>query len=187
MEEITIEGARLYFRNFAGAKNMYNAEGDRNFSIRLTSELAEELTRLGWNVKTKPAREGDDEDFHHLKVKIRFGVRPPNVYFITRQGTRKNKLTEAMVGMIDYADLENVDVTVRPWRWTMNDGKTGIAAYLQTMFATLREDPLEIKYQNIQDLGQIEAGESQLAIESGSASEGHDPNEVVYEFDGSAV
>ena len=191
MDDVTVRGARIYFRNFSGKKGMYNAEGDRNFSVRFNDEQAEDLKAKGWNVKTKPAREEGDEDFHHLKVKVKFDFKPPAVWLVTRQGTRKTKLPENLVGMLDYADLETVDLTFSPSRWKMQDGRTGVTAYLRTIFATLREDPLEILYQDVQDTSAIEAdldglisiggGSARPALPAGSAEEEAD---YTYDFDG---
>jgi hypothetical protein len=35
-------------------------------------------------------------------------------------------------------------------------GKTGISAYLQSLFITIIEDPLELKYAQVNDRGDIE-------------------------------
>lgn len=167
MDDVTVRGAQLYFRNFSGKRTEYNTEGDRNFSVRFNDEQAADLKEKGWNVKSKPARVEGDEDFHHVKIKVKFGVRPPAVWLVTRQGTRKTRLPEELVGMIDWAELENVDLTFRPYKWTMRDGKSGVTAYLRTIFATLREDPLEILYQDVQDVSAIEASMDQIALPEG--------------------
>ena len=58
--QLMIENAKIIFRNFAGKEGMYNAEGDRNFCVLLEDDLAEQLVKDGWNVKTLRAREEDD-------------------------------------------------------------------------------------------------------------------------------
>ena len=42
-------------------------------------------------------------------------------------------------------DIETVDLIVNGSYYEMN-GKSGLKAYLQSMFVTIREDALELKY-----------------------------------------
>jgi hypothetical protein len=50
--------------------------------------------------------------------------------------------------MLDWADITNVDMIIRPFSWEVQ-GKTGIKAYLKSIFVTIQEDALEIKYSEI--------------------------------------
>lgn len=146
-EDVTfmVEDARLIFKNFEGAEGQYNRKGDRNFGLILTQELADQLVADGWNVKVLEARDEGDEDQPWLPVEVKFKVRPPRIVLLTNGGKTRTTLTEDQVEAVDTVDIEKVDLIVRAYYWTVND-KSGIKAYLQTMFITVREDALERKY-----------------------------------------
>jgi hypothetical protein len=149
---VTFEGARIVFRNFAGREGMYNREGERNFAVLLDDDVAEAMARDGWNIKTLKPREGD-EDPHpqpYLQVSVGFGKgRPPRIVMISSRG--RTDLGEEECEVLDWADIANVDLIVRPYEWVVN-GKTGTKAYLKSIFVTINEDELELKYA---DLNQV--------------------------------
>lgn len=147
-ETVVIEDAQLMFRNFAGLEGMYNRAGDRNFAIRLDKELAEELANKGWNVKLLKPREDEDEPTPYLSVTVGFKGRPPTIKMIGSQSGRTTLLDESTVELLDGVDFHNVDVIVRPYDWEVN-GNTGRKAYLQDLYATIIENPLELKYANM--------------------------------------
>jgi hypothetical protein len=194
MENVTIRDARITFKNFRGLGSDYNREGDRNFAIVLDKKLAEKLRALGWNVKSKEPKpeyrdEGDDELFHYLSVKVSFKFRPPAVWFIEHEGTKKTRLPEDLVDLVDGAQFEKIDLTIRPRKWD-HGGRSGISAYLQTFYGTLREDPLDIEYRDIEEYSHnppaIESGREMKALPAGS-SEDDNADYVEYEYDGSRV
>lgn len=143
---VTIEGARIVFRNFAGKEGQYNREGDRNFAVLLDPQVATDLANDGWNVKALKAREEGDEDQPYLPVTVSYKGRPPRVVMITSRG--RTNLSEDEVDILDWADIENVDLIFRPYEWTVN-GRSGVKAYLQSIYVTIREDELELKYADL--------------------------------------
>lgn len=143
---VLMEGVRIVFRNFAGKEGQYNREGDRNFAVLLDDRVAEEMARDGWNVKWLKPREDAEEGETpqaYLQVSVNFKGRPPRIVLITSRG--RTNLDEDSIEMLDWADIQNVDLIVRPYEWSVN-GKTGIKAYLQSIYVTIEEDALERKY-----------------------------------------
>ena len=128
---LQIDDARIIYRNFAGRGDKYNREGDRNFAVVIPDEdMANDLTKLGWNIKIKPPREDGDTPFMFLPVKVKFNDRGPNVYLKT--GNVQNRLDEESVGLLDNIDIIGVDLDIRPFDWDVN-GKMGRTAYLQSI------------------------------------------------------
>lgn len=146
---LMLQNARIIFRNFSGAEGKYNREGDRNFGVLLDAETANQLIADGWNVKYLKAREEGDEEQAWLSVNVSFKNRPANVVLINHRGRRN--LTEETVGVLDWVDIAVVDMTINPYNWAVN-GKTGISAYLKSIFVTIQEDELDIKYAELEDL-----------------------------------
>lgn len=141
---LTIENAKILFRNFSGKEARFNPAGQRNFCVILDDDnLAKRLVKDGWSVKyLRPREEGDPEQ-PYLKVKVRFENRPPKIVLISSSG--KTTLDEENVNILDWADISNVDLIINPYNWDVN-GKSGITAYLKTMYVTIEEDEFEKKY-----------------------------------------
>lgn len=147
---ITIEGARLLFKNFEGREDQYNTKGDRNFAVVIPPEMAEVLAKDEWNVKILEARDEGDSPTAYLPVKVSFKVFPPKIVMIS--SANRMFLNEGNVELLDWAQFKNVDLVVRPYEWKVGP-KTGIKAYLKTMYVTLEEDDIERKYANMEREG----------------------------------
>ena len=141
---LQIDDARIAFRNFRGEGDKFNREGDRNFVLIIpTEEIADALTKEGWNVKIRDPREEGDTPFMYLPVKVKFNDRGPQVYLVT--GGRRNRLDEETVAMLDDIDIVNVNLDIRPYDWEVN-GKTGRTAYLQAIEVFQEIDRFAARY-----------------------------------------
>lgn len=134
-----------YTKNFEDLKNgrVDIKHQDIEALKKLLDALAEQLANDGWNVKPLTPRDPDEKVNHFIKVKISFKVRPPKIWLLTNH--KRTLLDEDTIATLQYARIENADVVVSPWRWEVN-GKTGIAAYLETLYVKIEDDPFADKY-----------------------------------------
>lgn len=148
---IQLEDARICWRNFRGEGSMYNAEGDRNFSVIIPDEeIAEALKNdvnkygAGWNVKIKAPQTPDGTPFMHLPVKVKYTENSkPKVYL--ESGNNKRRLTEETIDMLDHIDILSVDLDIRPYD---GEGRFGPhrTAYLQSIYVVQAIDRHEARF-----------------------------------------
>lgn len=140
---LTLEDARLIFRNFSGKEGQYNSEGDRSFCVVLDPDTAKVMADDGWNIRELPARDEGDEPTPYVNVKVNFKGRPPKVVMLT--STQRSILNEGNIEILDWADIRVADLIIRGFDWSVN-GKSGTKAYLQSLYVTIEEDDLDRKY-----------------------------------------
>lgn len=140
---LTLENARIFFKDFSAEGRFAN--GKRTFCVEIPEDLVEQLQRDGWNLKSRESRVDPDAVTWFIKVEASYRARPPRVICIPSITKNRTYLTEATIASLDYAEILNVDLTINPYPWEVN-GKSGVKAYLGTMYVTIQEDPLDAKY-----------------------------------------
>ena len=145
---IKIENAKVRFRNFSGKEGKYNPAGVRNFCVFLDEEDAQPLAEEGWNIKYLQPKTDDDDPQAYLPVAVSFANFPPKLYLVTSK--QKTLLDEDTVNILDWGEFENFDLVIRPHNYDVN-GKTGVKAYVKTLYATLVEDEFADKYEDVPD------------------------------------
>jgi hypothetical protein len=150
--EVSIEGTRIMFRNFAGKEGQFNRAGDRNFAVPLDPETATRMVEDGWNVKQLRPREEGDQPQDYVQVSVSYKNKAPRVILVTSRG--RTELKEDELDILDYAEIANVDLILNPYKWVIpargkDEEKSGVKAYLKAIYITLREDEFEKKYANV--------------------------------------
>lgn len=158
---ITLEDAKFWGRpNFAGELDRFN-NTDRQFTILIPNELADQLRSLGWNVKTKiPTQEELKTDpeagpISSLKVKLNFKFsdshpgdveyeRGPDIFL--KQGENVEKLNSKTVALLDRARIEEMGMELRAWEYDPDEQPGNYSARLVQMIAIIRPNVLEEKY-----------------------------------------
>lgn len=148
---IRIEGARIGFRNFSGKEGQFNPAGKRNFCVFLDEPLARRLGEDGWNVRWLQPRDDQEDPQGYLQVAVNYDNIPPKIVLISSSG--QTILDAESVDLLDWAEIENVDIVISPYNWVLHEGsrneKRGIKAYVKRMYIRIVEDPFEKKWANM--------------------------------------
>jgi hypothetical protein len=145
---IVIENARIGFRNFSGEAGKFNPAGRRNFCVFLEEDLSKVLEDDGWNVRYLQPKDDGDAPQAYLQVAVSYDNVPPKIVLISSKG--KTVLDESSVKILDWAEIKEVDLIVRPYNWSVS-GKEGVKAYIKSMYVTIVEDEFESKYYDVPD------------------------------------
>ena len=147
VNDINIEGATIIWKNFSGERDKFNP-GKRGFSVVIDDEvMADELKKEGWNVKERPLQEGADPSEQEWTLPVKLNMnRYTQVWLIV--GNHKTLLNEDTVAQLDVVDIVNCDISIRPYEWEMS-GRTGITAYVDSMYVTIRENKFAEKYADL--------------------------------------
>lgn len=140
---IEIENATIRWTNFSGRPDKFNVNGGkRYFTLFLTPELEQIFLEEGYNVRYLE----NDENMERqpiVQCTLKYGEISPNIYMVTSK--RKTLMEESNVGLLDNCEIANVDLIIRPYNWEVGS-KTGVSAYVKTMYCTIVEDSFASKY-----------------------------------------
>lgn len=147
VNNISIEGANIIWKNFSGERDRFNP-GKRGFSVVIDDAvMADELKQEGWNVKERPLQEGADPSEQEWTLPVKLNMnRYTQVWLIV--GNHKTLLNEDTVVQLDVVDITDCDLSIRPYEWEMS-GRTGITAYVDSMYVTIRENKFAEKYADL--------------------------------------
>lgn len=147
VNNINIEGANIIWKNFSGERDRFNP-GKRGFSVVIDDAvMADELKQEGWNVKERPLQEGADPSEQEWTLPVKLNMnRYTQVWLIV--GNHKTLLNEDTVAQLDVVDITDCDLSIRPYEWEMS-GRTGITAYVDSMYVTIRENKFTKKYADL--------------------------------------
>lgn len=142
---VLFEDAEIIFLNFAGNPDDFNKTGEKQFCILLSEDQADAMHKDGWNVKRLKPREDEEYGKPYLGVAVGFKFHPPRIVMIGDQSRRHTTLGEETCGVLDDVDIKNVDLMIRARHYDVN-GNQGVKAYLKSIYVTIIEDYLELKY-----------------------------------------
>lgn len=147
VNNINIEGANIIWKNFSGERDRFNP-GKRGFSVVIDDAvMADELRQEGWNIKERPLQEEADPSEQEWTLPVKLNMnRYTQVWLIV--GNHKTLLDENTVAQLDVVDIIDCDISIRPYEWEMS-GRTGITAYVDSMYVTIRENKFAEKYADL--------------------------------------
>lgn len=154
--DYVIKNADIRWRNFServNTRSQYDRDrGDGksinggSFAIFLPDDIVAELRAL--NVAVREYKHDDKPDTpleHFINVTVQFDPsnpwKNPTIWQIS--GDNHVKLDENTMGNLDYAEIDNVDVTLN---FGSNIGKYGRKVYLNTAYVTLSSNTLADQY-----------------------------------------
>lgn len=164
--KIEIEGAKLRYPNFAGEKKRFNASGDRNFGLYIDEELAKRLSADGWGGIKQNGKDPKTDEYVTTadldmeleepryfisKIRVNYeGKFPPRIFRCTSDSMKP--LNEETCGILDSDRIIDVDVVINGSKWEMN-GNSGIAAYLDSIWAHVEESRFDKKHKDLNVVG----------------------------------
>lgn len=151
---VAIKNVPLLWKNFSGAKGVYNNEGNRNFNIELTPEIAKQLKDYGFNIKERVPNDPELPTRLTMKVNVRYHEDnpelDPKIYIHGSHGRRL--LTSENVAILDSPREFSIgDISFNAYHNKDREGNPTVTAYLRILHVEMDEDPFEDAYQDEPD------------------------------------
>lgn len=146
---ISIEGARVRYRDLSGKPSDYNKNGQRNITIELDMEDALALQELGLNVRFPEVGPDGDERAPLLKIIV---SKFSKVFRVNSERQTMRELREDELSDLQAYRLRNVDLTFYPRDYEIGKRKI-TSAYLSKGFFDVEETYFDKKYSGFQTPG----------------------------------
>lgn len=154
VNNINIVDGVIAYSNFSGRINECNENGNRTVTFVIPDDIAQDLINDGWNIRLQLPKNDDENPRYLLEVTMSFRTkdgRPkdPKV-FIVREDNSIVHMTEETIGTLDGKDIISADAVIGPWYWERN-GRSGIKAYINSLYLKIKENPIDAKYRPMID------------------------------------
>lgn len=155
VDNLNIEGGEIAYSNFAGRISDYNENGNRTVTFVIHNDIAKKLIEDGWRVRRQEFPNDPDRPPRYLleatmTFRTKDGRPKDPKIFIVRDDNSFVHVTEETVGTLDAADIISADAVIGPWYWERN-GKSGIKAYINSLYIKVKENPIDAKYRPMID------------------------------------
>lgn len=142
------------WRNFSGHADTYNREGDRNFTISIPQDVAEEMISEGWDIRVREPKSEEYDTEYTLKIRLKYHDyngnpmrNQPVVYFV--QDGHRRMVEEDEVSVLDHASIGSADLVIRQYPYNFG-GRSGVSTSLVIGYFKLVtsdfDDPFEDEY-----------------------------------------
>ena len=152
VNDINITDGKIAYSNFSGRPTQFKPEGGvRTVTFVIPVDIADQLRNDGWNLREQILSDDGEVRRYLLEAKLTFRTREgkprdPKIFIVRNDGLVH--VTEETVDTLDRAEILNVDAVIGPsyWEW---GGRKGIAAYINSMYVTIKENPIDEKYRKM--------------------------------------
>jgi len=164
--DLSVENAVIIWTNFAGGPTKYVPNGGkRTFALVLPEDMAAKLKEEGWNVKSRPGRDDEEDILYFTEIVVNMESNyPPKIILYTEFRGKKSahQLTARSVKQLDTIEIANVDLVIHPYEHDRSPGIATIKGYAKAVYVTQGEDAyFGSKYA---DYEMISEGQGQLQL-----------------------